>query len=87
MPQRRSHVPEKNAVDVRLKEADARFPVPVLCLFYRKTPAVMDREEGREALIFCRFLLVIIDLADLHETRNQVYGEPHRGFKSGSSLG
>ena len=27
--------------------------VPVLCLFYPQTPAIIDREAGREALIFC----------------------------------
>jgi hypothetical protein len=34
--------------------------VPVLCLFYRQMPTVMDRKEGREAPIFCWFVLVVM---------------------------
>jgi hypothetical protein len=38
-------------------------------LFYPQTPGIIDREE-REALIFCWLLLIGVNRADLHETRN-----------------
>ena len=34
----------------------------------------MDKKSGREALIFCWFLLAVVSLADRHETRNQFTG-------------
>ena len=34
-------------------------------------------DVGREALIFCWFLLMIVSLADLHESQNQVYITNH----------
>ena len=33
----------------------------------------MRREEGREPRIFCWLLLLVVGLANLHETRNQVH--------------
>ena len=53
---------------------DSAIPaVLVLCSFHQQQGSLTDREEGREALIFCWCLLVHVGLANLHETRNQVH--------------
>lgn len=38
----------------------------------------MDRQVGREALIFCWFLLVFVGLPEIYESRNQVYVLPYQ---------
>jgi hypothetical protein len=55
-----------------LEQPDVQHLHHILVL-YRKTRAFMHREEGREPRIFCWLLLLVVDLANLHETRNQVH--------------
>jgi hypothetical protein len=65
-----SYIPSRVSLS---ENAACKLSVDPLCLFCASCidnePAILDREQGREALIFCWCLLVVVGLTNLHETR------------------